>query len=85
MFGRACFVKAVGFFADHIAAKTIDRIEGDGDVRILQKQPDVVIGRFSRAKLLDFLFEGEHLRQLEWQFGLIAIGKLLESNLGVLG
>ena len=85
MFGRPGFVGVVRFFTNHVAAKTIDRIKGHNNVHILQKQPDVVIGSLPCAKLLDLLFVGEHLCQLGRQFGLVAAGKLLESNLAVLG
>ena len=85
MFGRAGFVGADWFLADHVTAKTIDRIKRHDDVHIPQKQPDVVIGCFPLTKLLDLFFVGKHLRQLGRQFWLVAAGKLLETNLGVLG
>lgn len=84
MFVRAGFVGADWFLAKHVAAKSKDRIKRHDNVHIPQKQPDVVIGRFPLSKLLDLLFVGKHLRQLGRQFWLVAAGKLLEANLGVL-
>ena len=85
MFGRAGFVRADWFLTKHVAAKAIDRIKRHDDVHILQKQPDVVISSFPLTKLLDLLFVGKYLRQLGRQFWLVAAGKLLETDLGLLG
>jgi len=58
---------------------------GNGDFYVLQKQADVVVRRLPLQKFFDLRFERQQQCEFARQLGQVAVGKLLEANLAVLG
>ena len=84
-FFRARVALANRFLTDHLKAKAMHGVFGDGDFHVFQKQADVVVRRLPVQKSFDLRFERQQQCELARQLGLVAVGKLLEANLAVLG
>src|ERR1019366_8229732 len=77
-------MRAVGFLADHIAAKSVNGVERNNDIHICQNQPDVVVGGIARAKLFNLGFEGKQQRPFGRQLG-VATNHSRQSNFYFVG